>query len=118
MELNVAGDGLETLSFLHVRDCVKAMTYADAHPLTATSVYNLANRDTVPMATVADIAIEAMGLDHRKVNCRFTGPKAGTGNADEVPVDASKIASLGWSPSYSSVQAVRLAAKELAVGRV
>jgi UDP-glucose 4-epimerase len=116
-ELEILGDGLESKAYLHVSDLVTGMMIAEAHPFTGTNVYNIGNRDRVRVTEIADIVIEEMGLTPKRVKLNYTGKKAWAGDASLMGLDVSKVAGLGATPARSSKQAVRLAAKELIIGR-
>lgn len=111
--LTILGNGRQEKSYMHVSDCVDAMTYVVEHseddPI---SFYNLGTEDTTSVNKIAEIVSEVIGADPE---FEYTGGERGwTGDVPKMRLSVEKLASLGWQPEYESDQAVRRAAEELA----
>ena len=64
-ELEILGDGSQSKSYLHVKDCVDAVLHALRHffdEKKALEVYNVGSLDKVDVKRIAEIVSEEMGL--------------------------------------------------------
>lgn len=105
--LEILGDGTQDKSYVHVDDIVAAMFTATPDPGTGLRVFNVGTGDSLTVRQIADLVVEEMGLED--VQYVFTGGSRGwRGDVPVVHFDDARIRSLGWSPEYSSEQAIRL----------
>lgn len=113
-ELEVLGDGRQTKSYLHISDCISALTEIHRHLDSQFEVYNVGSDDYVDVATIAKIVIQEMGLNSI---IRFTGGVGGgrgwAGDVKTMLLSNHKLKGLGWSPKLGSEASVRLAVREL-----
>ncbi|MGD0329245.1 MAG: NAD-dependent epimerase/dehydratase family protein [Nitrososphaeria archaeon] len=114
-ELEILGDGAQTKSYLHVRDCVEAMQYGLDNSKKQVEVFNVGSEDQINVKAIAEIVIEEMGL--KGVELKFTGGVDGgrgwIGDVKNMLLDVGKLKALGWKPELNSENAVRSAAKDL-----
>ena len=115
-ELEVLGDGTQTKSYLHVRDCVDAFlaTINDSFWETSVDVYNIGTAERTGVLRIAETITQAMNL--RNVTIRTTpGPqgRGWPGDVKTMQLDISKMERRGWRPKMNSDAAVRLATTEL-----
>lgn len=114
-ELEILGDGAQTKSYLHVRDCVEAMQYGLDNSKKQVEVFNVGSEDQINVKAIAEIVIEEMGL--KDVELKFTGGVDGgrgwIGDVKNMLLDVGKLKALGWKPEHNSENAVRSAAKDL-----
>ncbi len=111
-KLEILGDGTQRKSYLHVSDCIKAMLFAHEKS-SGVEVYNIANEGTTSVMKIADIVINAMGLDNvEKVLIKTEDGGGWKGDVKVAELSPKKLFSLGWKNSYSSDGAVELAVKE------
>ncbi|MCD6110545.1 MAG: GDP-mannose 4,6-dehydratase [Thermoplasmata archaeon] len=108
-ELEILGDGTQRKSYVHVKDCVEAMLVAEKRRSRQVDVFNIGSDDWVDVKRIAEIVVEAMGLEgvrfkYRKVTEDGRGWK---GDVKFMRLDNSKIKSLGWRPTFTSEEAVR-----------
>ncbi|UHH26163.1 NAD-dependent epimerase/dehydratase family protein [Halobacterium noricense] len=124
--LEILGDGRQEKSYLHVEECVDAMTHVVEHagehssPSNRTEsddaaddyyVYNLGTRTTTSVNRIADIVADELGVDP---DYEYTGGDRGwTGDVPKMRLSIEKLSALGWEPSQSSDEAVREAARVL-----
>jgi len=111
--LEILGNGRQEKSYLHVEECVDAMTHvvehADSDDL---NVYNLGTRTTTSVNAIADIVADELGADPEY---EYTGGDRGwTGDVPKMRLSIEKLSALGWEPSRSSDESVREAARVLA----
>lgn len=113
--LKVLGDGTQRKSYLHVKDCVKALLIAHEKSGKHVEIYNIGSDDAVNVATIARIIIEEMNLKDTEI--QYTGGVNGgrgwRGDVKEMLLDTTKIKRLGWKSELNSAEAVRQAAREL-----
>lgn len=116
--LEVLGDGTQKKSYIHVKDCVKAILLAKDHFLTSkqrVDIYNLSSPDQVSVKRIAEVVAGEMGL--RVVKLNFTGGVDGgrgwLGDVKQMHLSINKLQELGWAPKLSSEEAVRKATQEL-----
>ena len=109
--LVILGDGRQEKSYMHVTDCVDAMCHVLASADERFNVYNLGTETTTSVDDIAGIVADVMGLDP---TFEHTGGDRGwTGDVPRMRLDVEKLASLGWSPTLESDEAIERAAKEL-----
>lgn len=117
-ELELLGDGRQAKPYLHVRDLVAGMRHAAAAVDGPFTVLNLGPAGTVSVDTVADLVIEALGLDPADVRRHYVGgTRDGGGWAGDTPFVAFETAAmdrLGWRPASDAETAIREAAAAIA----
>jgi UDP-glucose 4-epimerase len=109
--LRVLGDGRQRRTFVHVDDCVSALTTAAAAPgaTAGLAVFNVSNRDSI---TVAEVARVVAGCCPDGVpEIEFTGGSAWQGDATALHPDPRRLLGRGWQLTYTSREAVRSAAR-------
>jgi UDP-glucose 4-epimerase len=118
-ELEILGDGTQEKSYLYITDLVGAMMHLTEHCLEnsgKTAIYNVGSKDKITVREIAKIVAAEMGCP--RIRCRFTGGVDGgrgwKGDVKSMQLSIRKLLDTGWKPRFSSRQAVRLAAHELA----
>lgn len=112
-ELEVLGDGSQRKSYLYVDDAVDATLFL-FNKLTNGSLqeqaFNVGNRDWITVMDIARIVIEELGLRDVNIVTKAMTPdgRGWLGDVKYMLLDTSKLIKLGWSPRYSSADAVRL----------
>ena len=110
-QLRILGDGRQEKSYMHVSDCVAAMSHVIRAADDDYDVYNLGTQTTTSVTEIADIVADVMGVDP---SYAYTGGDRGwTGDVPRMRLDVEKLESLGWTPQLESVAAVERAAREL-----
>jgi UDP-glucose 4-epimerase len=114
-QLEILGDGTQTKSYLHVKDCIDAILLGLDKSSAQVEIFNVGSEDQADVKTMAQIVIEEMGLEGVKLV--FTGGvdggKGWKGDVKNTLLEISKLKTLGWKPKHNSRQAVREAAKSL-----
>jgi len=109
-ELEILGNGMQKKAYLTVGDCVDAMLFTIGHANEAVNIYNLGCEDQVVVTRIAEIIREEMGLPDARF--RFTGGERGwKGDVRAMLLSVDRLKALGWKPSTTSEQAVRLAVR-------
>jgi len=105
-KLEIVGDGKQLRPFFLVEDCIDGMICGTKYPA---DTYNLAPMDYITVDEIAYIVAEEMGINNIKLvhseNKKYDVPV--------VKLDTAKIQRLGWKPSHTSEEAVRIATKRL-----
>lgn len=114
-ELEILGNGKQKKSYLLVSDCVDAILLvtkklAGKHHK---EIFNVGSEDGITVSEIAKAVCEAMGL--KDVEFVFDNKWDGRGWPGDVKISqlsVEKIKKLGWRPSHSSAESVRIAANE------
>jgi UDP-glucose 4-epimerase len=111
--LRILGDGRQSKSYVHVSDVVSAVLLANEHVEAGFHVWNVATDDAVTVTEIAELAVEALGIDPMPL-FEYTGGNRGwKGDVPVVRLDSSRIRTLGWKPRLSSREAVRQSLQEM-----
>jgi UDP-glucose 4-epimerase len=114
-KLEILGDGTQTKSYLHINDCVNAMLTTLQKTKEQVSTLNIGSEDQVNVKDIAKIIMEEMRLNN--IAFSFTGGVDGgrgwKGDVKNMLLDVSRIKALGWSPRYTSADAVRKTVRAL-----
>lgn len=111
-ELEILGDGKQEKNFFLVEDCIEGMLTVFKKSEKDCDVFNLGSDTYTSVTRIAEIVTEEMGL--RNVKYKYTGGSRGwRGDAPFVHFNIDKAKKLGWSPSHTSDDAVRIAARRL-----
>ena len=112
-ELEVLGNGEQLKDYIHIDDCINAILHAYTNTNEIVNVFNLSSGTTLSVKEVVEIILEETNLQN--VNVKYTDGPAGwqgggwVGDVRIVHYDISKIKKTGWSPKYTSEEAVRFA---------
>jgi UDP-glucose 4-epimerase len=117
-KLEILGDGTQEKSYLHIEDCIEAITHLTNTFLKNTKkadIYNIGSHDKITVKEIAKIVAEEMGKPNIKY--AFTGGVDGgrgwKGDVKIMQLSINKLLRTGWKPKHTSKQAVTLAAKAL-----
>ena len=111
-ELEILGDGTQSKSYIHIKDCLKAIFLITQKARERVNVYNVATDDYIDVTSIANIVVEEMGL--KNVQYKYTGGDRGwKGDVPQVRFDLNKLHKLGWRAHYTSPEAVRLSVREI-----
>ncbi|WP_341631997.1 NAD-dependent epimerase/dehydratase family protein [Sphingomonas agri] len=109
--LEVLGDGTQEKPYLSVLDLVRAILLVWEKASEQVNIYNVGASTRSKVSDIARIVIEE-GSGPAKI--AYTGGDRGwIGDVPKFAYDTSAIEGLGWSPSVSSDEAIRLAARAI-----
>lgn len=109
--LEVLGNGTQEKPYLNVQDLVAAMLLVWR---STTERVNIFNVGATTRSTVADIARIVIEEGPREAEIAYTGGDRGwIGDVPKFAYDISAITALGWLPSISSDEAIRIAARAI-----
>jgi UDP-glucose 4-epimerase len=109
--LEVLGDGQQRKSYLHISDCLDAMTRVIQTTDEPVNVYNLGTNSATSVDEIARIVAEQMGVDPALDHTG--GDRGWVGDVPRMQLDVSRLEALGWEAELGSTQAVRRATREL-----
>lgn len=88
-------------------DVLAAVLMANAHVVEPYSVFNVATGDYVCVTEIADLACQALEIDHQSVEYIFSGGRSGwKGDVPIVRLSSERIRALGWNPQFRSKEAI------------
>jgi len=114
--LELLGDGRQAKPYVAVDDVVAAMLLAESvAPAATLTVLNVGTSGTLTVARVAELVIDALGLDDTAVERVYLdgaarGGGGWPGDTPLVDLDTAALRALGWAPRYSAEEAIRRAA--------
>ncbi len=110
--LEILGNGKQKKSFLCIKDCISGVFLGIEKSKEKNNTFNLGNNYTINVDRVADIIIEEMQLP--KVSRKYTGGEAGwIGDQPLVLLSTEKMGKLGWKPTVSIEDSIRITARYL-----
>ncbi len=102
-------------SYVHIEDCVEGIVAAWSATEVGAEVYNVGSEDLIDVQTIADVVVEAMGLEG--VAHEWTGGVDGgrgwKGDVRVMHLAIDKMEAAGWRPRMRSTEAVRMAANDV-----
>jgi UDP-glucose 4-epimerase len=111
--LEVLGDGLQEKPYLHVSELVDAMFFIFRHAQTALNYFNIGTDGST--TTVKYIAEAVVQKAAPGTAIRYQGGSKGwPGDVAKYSYSIEKLRSLGWSPPFTSDQAIDRAIEEVA----
>jgi UDP-glucose 4-epimerase len=117
MRLEILGDGTQKKSYLYVRDAVEAsfIILKLAKEVKGYHVYNIGNEDWVTVKEIADIVVEELGL--KNVQYVFKPAtldgRGWPGDVKLMLLDINKIKNIGWRPTLSSAEAIKMTVRNI-----
>lgn len=113
-KLSILGDGRQTKSYIHIRDCVDGFLFC-ADSVKNVEVFNLGNDSKIDVDSIAHIVCKNMNLENVKILHAggTTDGRGWVGDVKQMQLDITKVKKLGWTPKLTSAEAVELASKEL-----
>ena len=113
-ELEILGDGRQVRSYIYIDDAIEATIIAWRKSLSNFNVYNVASEDWLTVDEVADEVIKAMGLlSVKKVHKPLLHGVGWPGDVKRIALRIDRLKTLGFTPRFSSRDAVRLTVKSL-----
>lgn len=110
--LEILGNGSQSKSYLHVEDCLDAVSVVTETAKDQMNIFNVATENYVTVRDIAATVIRLMGL--QGVEMVF-GKEAGGWKGD-IPIcrlSVDKIKKLGWTAKLSSAQAIEKTIHEI-----
>jgi UDP-glucose 4-epimerase len=106
-ELRILGDGSQSKSYVHVDDVIDAVLLAATAAPRPFAVFNVATGDYITVTEIADLAVEALGLEPGCTKFVYSGGDRGwRGDVPVVRLNTDRIRALGWTNARTSKQAL------------
>jgi UDP-glucose 4-epimerase len=110
--LAILGNGLQSRSYIHVEDVLRAIFHVVERDTSVVSVYNVSAGDYINVRRIAELLVDEMGLPD--VQMEFgDAPYGWKGDVPAVGLNDDKIRALGWRPKYGSEQAIRRSIRQM-----
>jgi UDP-glucose 4-epimerase len=111
-ELEVLGDGSQEKPYFHVADLIDAMLFIADNAKEKLNFFNIGTTDSVTTVHhLAETVVKQMSPDAK---IRYTGGNRGwVGDVPKFSYSVGKLKALGWSPQFTSNQAVERAVAEI-----
>ena len=106
-ELEILGDGTQCKPYIYVTDLVNAIVKLTEQFEPGVDIFNISVMSEGTRVTqIAEIVVDVLGL--RDVEFKYTGGDRGwKGDVPRFKYDISKVLATGWTPEYTSDEAVR-----------
>jgi UDP-glucose 4-epimerase len=116
--LEILGNGTQTKSYLHITDCIQAISHLTDRFFNQKEnidICNVGSEDQITVREIAKIVAREMGTpDIRYVFTRgVNGGRGWRGDVKNMRLSIKKIVETGWKPRYTSKKAVELTAADL-----
>jgi len=100
LHLEILGDGRQSKSYLHVRECVDAMMFVINKGTDQSNIFNIGSEDTISATRIGEIVAAEMSLKPKFV---YTGGSQGwKGDVPKMMLSIEKLKELGWNPEMGS----------------
>ena len=106
-ELTILGDGSQSKSYVHVSDVIDAVLLAATAAPRPFAVFNVATGDYVTVTEIAELAVNAVGVEPGTTTFAYTGGDRGwRGDVPVVRLNTDRIRALGWANARTTRQAL------------
>jgi UDP-glucose 4-epimerase len=106
--LEVLGDGYQTKPYIHINDCVDGLLLCLRRAQDTINLFNLAPSTTTSVKAIAEMVLDF--TSNKQAVIRYSGGVKGgggwPGDVTRVQLDAKKARDLGWTPKFTSDEAV------------
>lgn len=114
LEMEILGSGKQKKSYLHVKECIKAMLFACENSNDNLNIFNIASEDSIDVTQIANVVTEIMGFkDTQYIFSKNTFDGGWAGDVPTMSLSIEKLKSLGWIPSVNSYQSICMAVNSL-----
>jgi UDP-glucose 4-epimerase len=112
--LQVMGDGYQSKPYIHVSNVIEAMMIAYRRQTKRYDVYNVAPDNFATVREIACIVLDELHIPPDRCAVQYGQSDRGwKGDVPIVRLTCDKIRGLGWSNRHTSVEAVRLAVRQM-----
>jgi UDP-glucose 4-epimerase len=106
-ELTILGDGTQSKSYIYVTDVIDAVLLAATAAPRPFAVFNVATGDYITVRAIAELAVNAVGLEPGSVTFAYSGGDRGwRGDVPVVRLNTDRIRALGWVNSRTAREAL------------
>ena len=113
--LEVLGDGRQAKGYLRTEDCVAGMQLAVERAHEPVNIFNLGTTDQITVAEIARKVVDAHGGGAR---IEYSGGERGwPGDIPQAFLAIDRLRGIGWTPKYSSSEAIDRTIAEMVAAR-
>ena len=112
-ELEVLGDGTQTRSYIYVTDAVEATITAWRSVTSSYEAYNVASEDWITVNDVVKAILGELRLSPKIMHKPVLHGVGWPGDVKRIALKIDKLKTLGFTPRYSSLEAVTKTVKDL-----
>lgn len=111
--ITVLGNGKQIKSYLHIEDCVNAMVFCFNNldkQLQSSEIFNVGNSDQITVNQIVQTIGNLLHNQSFKIKYEISD-KQGSGWLGDIPIaklSITKLSSLGWKPSKTSIESIRV----------
>jgi UDP-glucose 4-epimerase len=114
--LEILGSGKQKKPYVHVDECVNALTLFE-NPTKPLDIFNITADDRTTVDEIAAIILKELGLENTEIKYnREFGDKGWKGDVLEYMLDSTKLKNAGWKLDYNSGEAVTKTVQEYLSG--
>jgi len=111
--LEVLGNGKQLKSYTDVGDCVSGIVYGLKNMYKCSwNIHNIGTIDAIAADQVAEIVVDEIGLKNVRITHKG-GIRGWPGDTRKCILSIQKLKRTGWTPKYSSEEAVKRAVRQL-----
>ncbi|MBW9140690.1 MAG: NAD-dependent epimerase/dehydratase family protein [Candidatus Aramenus sp.] len=115
-ELEILGNGKQRKSYLYISDLINAIFTLEKFVKDKYETFNVGNDDWITVEEIARIVEDEMGLRPKHIYVDGGEGRGWKGDVRFMLLDISRLRGFGWSPTYSSKEAIRLATRDVLNG--
>jgi UDP-glucose 4-epimerase len=117
-ELEILGDGSQSKSYLHIKDCVDGIFVGVDNAKGQVSIFNIGSEDQIDVLKIAKIISRELGYlkVEYKFNIRNPDGRGWPGDVKFMRLDVSRLKSFGWTARLNSEGAVIRTVHEVRIG--
>jgi len=109
-KLEILGDGTQNKSYLEISDCIEAISICLLKTKKRLEVFNVGNDDKTDVISIAKTVCKNMNFETKIItNGGVDNGRGWIGDVKVMQLDITKLKQLGWSPNFSSLEAVNKA---------
>lgn len=110
--LHVLGDGEQNKPYIYITDAIAGIFFVLKNTNDRVNLFNLGTSDTIRVREIVEIILNIMKINDAKIKYEETS-YGWKGDVPEFSLDITKIKKIGFSPKFTSRQAVEKAVKDI-----
>ena len=110
-ELLVLGDGNQNKPYMYVHELIDCMFYVIKNSNEMINDFNVGPKDGASVSEISELFLKYFGTGQR---IKYTGGKTGwKGDVPYYSHNSKKLNKIGWTPSFTSIEAIEKAIKKM-----
>ena len=115
LELTILGDGTQSKSYIYIQDCIEAIVHIFNSLENKVNILNIGTNDSTDVISIANQVCETLkihDIEYKFINSTIDG-SGWLGDVKNMNLDISRLLNLGFTPKYSSTDAITMAIKDV-----